>query len=65
MLLHSDSAAKTCSCVPQLAKQMAKQTAQRQGEQLFEAVRTAEQALQANGNVQLLLAALCGEWIRV
>lgn len=65
MVLHSCPTAKTCSCVPQSAKQMARQISQRQGEQLFEAVRTAEQALQANGNVQLLLASLCGEWIRV
>lgn len=35
MVLHSCSTAKTCSCVPQSAKQMARQISQRQGEQLI------------------------------
>jgi DNA polymerase III gamma/tau subunit len=64
MVLHSAPTASCCSCVPQLAQQVARQTAHRQGEQQYEAICRAEQALQANGNVQLLLAALCGELLQ-
>jgi DNA polymerase-3 subunit delta' len=64
MVLHSAPTASCCSCVPQLAEQVARQTAHRQGEQQYEAICRAEQALQANGNVQLLLAALCGELLQ-
>lgn len=64
LVLHNDPTAATCSCVPQLAKQVARQTAQRQGLLQFEAIRKAEQALQANSTVPLLLAALCGAWMQ-
>ena len=56
LVLHNDPSAATCSCAPQLAKQAARQTAQRQGLLQFETIRKAEQALQANGTVPLLLA---------
>ena len=51
LVLHNDPSAATCSCAPQLAKQVARQTAQRQGLLQFETIRKAEQALQANGTV--------------
>ena len=62
---HNDPSAATCSCAPQLAKQAARQTAQRQGLLQFETIRKAEQALQANGTVPLLLATLCGTWMQI
>jgi DNA polymerase III subunit delta' len=65
LVLHNDPSAATCSCAPQLAKQAARQTAQRQGLLQFETIRKAEQALQANGTVPLLLATLCGTWMQI
>lgn len=63
MVLHCAPEQPCCSCAPELAAALARQISLRRGQQQYAAIRTAEQALHANVNVQLLLAALCAEWM--